>query len=268
MAVYAIGDVQGCYDGLQRLLEALRFDPAGDSLWFCGDLVNRGPQSLAVLRLVRSLGDNALSVLGNHDLTLLAVAAGCRQARRKDTFQDILQAPDRDPLLDWLRACPVLHHDESLGFTLVHAGLPPQWDLDLALSCAAELQAVLRGPVHRDFLARMFGNEPRRWRDDLAGIERLRFIVNGLTRMRFCHVDGSLNFSYKGPPGSQPAGLSPWFKMSGRRNAGLKLVFGHWASLGCYRDPGIFALDSGCVWGGRLTAVCLNEPEYVCSVPC
>jgi bis(5'-nucleosyl)-tetraphosphatase (symmetrical) len=268
MAVYAIGDVQGCYDALLHLLETLRFDPARDRLWFCGDLVNRGPLSLGVLRLVHSLGDRALSVLGNHDLTLLAVAAGCRQPRHKDTFHAILAAPDREPLLEWLRCCPMLHHDDSLGFTLVHAGLPPPWDLSQAQHCAAELETVLRGPGYRDFLARMFGSEPRRWRSDLAGVDRLRFTVNSLTRMRYCHADGSLDFSHKGAPGSQPAGLSPWFELPERRNADLRLVFGHWAALGYYRAPGIYALDSGCVWGGRLTAVCLNEPERVYSVPC
>ncbi|KAB2931258.1 MAG: symmetrical bis(5'-nucleosyl)-tetraphosphatase [Candidatus Contendobacter sp.] len=260
MAVYAIGDVQGCHDPLLRLLDLLRFDPAADVLWLVGDLVNRGPHSVEVLRLVHGLGERAVTVLGNHDLTLLAVAAGRVKPKRKDTFHTILAAPDQGELLDWLRRRPLLHHDPALGFTLVHAGLPPQWDLELAQSCAAELETTLRGPNCEDFLAHMFGGEPRRWRDDLAGYDRLRFIVNALTRMRFCAADGTLSLSEKGPPGGQEPSLLPWFAVPGRRNAGLNLVFGHWAALGYYRAPGIYALDSGCVWGNRLTAIRLDEP--------
>ena len=268
MAVYAIGDVQGCHDPLRRLLDLLRFDPAVDTLWLVGDLVNRGPHSVEVLRLVRELGDRAVAVLGNHDLTLLAVAAGQVKPKRKDTFHTILDAPDRAELLDWLRRRPLLHHDPTLGFTMVHAGLPPQWDLALAHRCAAEVEATLRGPRCEQFLERMFGGEPRRWRDDLVGYDRLRFIVNALTRMRFCTADGALSFSEKGPPGSQGPGLLPWFAVPGRRGADLNLVFGHWAALGYYRAPGIYALDSGCVWGNRLTAIRLDEPGApVWSVP-
>jgi len=260
MAVYAIGDIQGCHDPLARLLDRLRFDPAADMLWLVGDLVNRGPHSVEVLRLVHGLGERAVTVLGNHDLTLLAVAAGRVKPKRKDTFHTILDAPDRAELLDWLRRCPLLHHDPALGFTLVHAGLPPQWDLALAQRCAAEVEGTLRGPLCGEFLARMFGGEPRRWRDDLAGYDRLRFIVNALTRMRFCTADGALSFSEKGAPGSQGPGLLPWFAVPGRHGVDLNLVFGHWAALGYYRAPGIYALDSGCVWGNRLTAIRLDEP--------
>ncbi|MDS4019161.1 MAG: symmetrical bis(5'-nucleosyl)-tetraphosphatase [Candidatus Competibacter sp.] len=260
MAVYAIGDVQGCHDPLRRLLDLLRFDPTVDTLWLVGDLVNRGPHSVEVLRLVRELGDRAVAVLGNHDLTLLAVAAGQVKPKRKDTFHTILDAPDRAELLDWLRRRPLLHHDPTLGFTMVHAGLPPQWDLALAHRCAAEVEATLRGPRCEQFLERMFGGEPRRWRDDLVGYDRLRFTVNALTRMRFCTADGTLSFSEKGPPGSQEPGLLPWFSVPRRRNADLHIVFGHWAALGYYRAPGIYALDSGCVWGNRLTAIRLDEP--------
>lgn len=261
MAVYAIGDVQGCYDPLQRLLAELNFDPAADRLWFAGDLVNRGPQSLPVLRLVHSLGDRAVTVLGNHDLTLLAVAEGYRQAKHKDSFHSILEAPDRDTLLGWLRRRPLLHHDPALGFTLVHAGIPPQWDLPQARSCAGELEKTLQGAEYGSFLANMFGSEPRRWRDDLEGFDRLRYIVNGFTRMRFCAVDGALNFAEKGAPGRQPAHLLPWFQVPGRRNAGINIVFGHWAALGYYRAAGLYGLDSGCVWGGRLTALRLDTPD-------
>jgi len=268
MAVYAIGDVQGCYDPLQRLLEELHFDPAQDTLWFAGDLINRGPQSLQVLRFIHSLGKSAIAVLGNHDLALLVVAEGFMRPRNKDTFQDILEAPDREPLLEWLRHRPLLHYDPELGFIMVHAGLAPQWDLEQALAYAAEVEAALRGPNYRTFLAQLFGSEPRVWRDDLQGIERLRFIVNCLTRMRFCSDEGVLCFDQHGPPGSQPAGLRPWFTVPGRRNAGLNIVFGHWAALGYYRNQGIYALDSGCVWGNRLTALRLDAPQEVHNVDC
>ena len=260
MAVYAIGDIQGCHDPLLRLLDLLRFDPTADMLWLVGDLVNRGPHSVEVLRLVQDLDERAVVVLGNHDLTLLAVAAGQVKPKRKDTFHTLLDAPDRRELLDWLRRRPLLHHDPALGFTMVHAGLPPQWDLALAQRCAAELETTLRGPDYEDFLAHMFGGQPRRWREGLAGYDRLRFTVNALTRMRFCTADGALSFAEKGPPGSQEPGLLPWFAAPGRRNADLHLVFGHWAALGYYRAPGIYALDSGCVWGNRLTAIRLDEP--------
>ncbi len=261
MAVYAIGDIQGCYDPLQRLLDLLRFDPAADRLWLVGDLVNRGPHSVEVLRLLHGLGEQAVAVLGNHDLTLLAVAAGQVKPKRKDTFQSILDAPDRDSLLGWLRHCPLLHHDSVLGFTMVHAGLPPQWDLALAQRGAAEVEAALRGPNYQDFLGRMFGSEPRRWKSDLSGYDRLRFTVNALTRMRFCTADGALSLAEKGPPGSQDKGLWPWFAVPDRHNTDLNIVFGHWASLGYYRAPGIYALDSGCVWGNRLTAIRLDDPR-------
>ena len=268
MAVYAMGDIQGCYDPLRRLLDRLKFDPAADRLWLVGDLVNRGPHSVEVLRLVRGLGERAIAVLGNHDLTLLAVAAGQVKPKRKDTFHTLLDAPDCADLLDWLRQCPLLHHDAELGFTLVHAGLPPSWDLALAQRNAAEVEAIVRGPQSTEFLGQMFGGEPRRWQDDLTGYDRLRFTVNALTRMRFCTVNGTLSLTEKGPPGSQPTHLLPWFAVPGRRNAALNIVFGHWAALGYYRAPGIYALDSGCVWGHRLTAIRLDAPDApMTSVP-
>ncbi|MFO1351197.1 MAG: symmetrical bis(5'-nucleosyl)-tetraphosphatase [Gammaproteobacteria bacterium] len=268
MAIYAIGDIQGCYDPLRRLLDTLAFDPAHDRLWFTGDLVNRGPQSLAVLRFIKTLDACAVMVLGNHDLSLLAIAEGFQRAKPYDTIADVLAAPDRDALLDWLRRRPMLHHDAELGFTMAHAGLAPQWDLAQACACAAELETTLRGPAYRDFLARMFGNEPQRWRDDLRGVERLRCIVNIFTRMRFCSADGTLSLTDKGAPGSQPPHLMPWFHAPGRRNAALNIVFGHWAALGFYREPGVYALDSGCVWGHRLSALRLDGPEQVYAVAC
>ncbi|HRF63332.1 MAG TPA: symmetrical bis(5'-nucleosyl)-tetraphosphatase [Candidatus Competibacter sp.] len=260
MAVYAIGDVQGCYDPLRRLLDLLRFDPATDVLWLVGDLINRGPHSAEVLRLLYGLSECVVAVLGNHDLTLLAVAAGQVKPKRKDTFHSILEASDRDELLGWLRQRPLLHHDAALGFTMVHAGLPPQWDLRQALRYAAEVEAALRGVDYKRFLAQMFGDKPRRWRDDLIGYDRLRVITNALTRMRFCTVDGALSFAEKEAPGSQGLSLLPWFDVPDRRSADLNVVFGHWAALGYYRRPGIFALDSGCVWGNRLTAIQLDDP--------
>lgn len=266
MAIYAIGDVQGCYKPLQRLLERIKFDPGQDKLWFCGDLVNRGPDSLAVLKLVRGLGDAALSVLGNHDLTLLAAAAGVVKIRRKDTFADVLNASDAADHIHWLRHCPMLHHD--LGYTMVHAGLAAQWDLAKAQACAGELENVLQGSdtEYETFLANMFGQRPDRWSDDLSGHDRLRCIVNILTRMRFCYPDGSLDFDHKGPPGSQSKPLQPWFRLE-RRNQSLNILFGHWAALGFYRAPGIYALDSGCVWGKKLTAIRLDGQEQIYQVP-
>lgn len=260
MAIYAIGDIQGCYEPLQRLLEALHFDPSADTLWLVGDLVNRGPQSVEVLRLLRQLGEQALAVLGNHDLTLLAVASGKVKPRPKDTFHHILAAPDAGELLDWLRYRPLLHHDAALGFTMTHAGLPPQWDLALAQSCAAEVETTLRGKKWPDFMGKMFGNEPRSWDSSQRGVQRRRFTVNALTRMRFCTADGVLSFTEKGAIGSQALQLLPWFAVPARRNADLNLIFGHWAALGYYRAPGIFALDSGCVWGKSLTAIRLDAP--------
>ena len=268
MATYAIGDVQGCYDPLQRLLAKIAFNAKHDRLWFVGDLVNRGPQSLAVLRFIRSLGDNAVTVLGNHDLTLLAVAEGCSRLRSKDTFQDILRAPDCDELLNWLRQRPLIHYDAKLNFLMVHAGLAPQWNLQQALTYAHEVEEILRGPGYRGFLDAMFGNEPHLWNDNLTGIERLRCITNYLTRIRFCTDDGALSLIHKGAPGSQPAALKPWFETANRCTSEINIVFGHWAALGFYRQPGIYALDSGCVWGNTLTALRLDAPEQVCCVSC
>src|SRR5690242_15818961 len=198
MAIFAIGDVQGCYDDLMRLLERIHFDESEDQLWFAGDLVNRGPDSVGVLRFVKGLGDSAVSVLGNHDLHLLAVAAGTAPKRKNDTLDGLLASPQRDDYLDWLRHRPLLHHDPALGYTLVHAGLPPQWDLHQAMACAHELEAALRGPDHVEFFRAMYGDEPRRWDPALKGIERLRFIVNCFTRLRYCGKAGDLDLKSKG----------------------------------------------------------------------
>ena len=263
MAIYAIGDIQGCYDDFVRLLDRIEFEPARDRLWLTGDLVNRGPDSLKVLRRVYGLGSAALTVLGNHDLHLLAAvyAPGYRTRDKRDSFNDVLQAPDREELLDWLRRRPLLHYDASVGAVLIHAGLPPQWDLKLAESCAREVEVILRGEGVAEFFAQMYDDEPDIWSDDLSGHERTRFIVNCFTRLRFCDSDGRLDLSAKGPPGTQSEGLLPWFRVPDRRSAELRVVFGHWSTLGRVPDTGVISTDTGCVWGRRLTAVRLDGPE-------
>ncbi len=267
MATYAVGDVQGCCDELVALLRKLGFDSSRDRLWFVGDLVNRGPRSLDVLRLVRELGDAAVTVLGNHDLHLLAIARGAAHLRPADrTLAPILEAPDRDALLDWLQARPLLHHDPALGITMVHAGLPPQWDIGLAARCAAELEAALGSEHSGRLFAAMYGNQPDRWDEHLQGTDRLRFITNALTRLRVCDASGRMLLKLKGPPAKMPAGAIPWFEVPGRRSAGARIVCGHWSALG-YRDAGdVLALDTGCVWGGALTAQRLDRPDAPVSV--
>lgn len=263
LATYAIGDVQGCAEALFSLLDLVAFDRERDRLWFVGDLVNRGPNSLEVLRFVQGLGERAVSVLGNHDLHLLASAAGAREPRAKDTFGDVLGAPDRETLLDWLRTRPLLHHDDESGFAMVHAGLPPQWTLQEARALAREVEDVLRGAAVGAFFREMYGNEPRRWSPALTGSARLRFVVNALTRMRYVTSDGALEFRHAGPPGTQAPGLVPWFEAPGRRSHGTPVVFGHWATLQL-REPvdpvhRVHHLDTGCVWGGALSATRLED---------
>ncbi len=269
MATYAIGDVQGCFDALQALLEKIRFDRARDTLWFTGDLVNRGPQSLETLRFVKHLGERTVCVLGNHDLHLLAVAAGQAKHKKQDTLDEILAAPDREELLAWLRRRPLLHHDTVLGWTLVHAGLLPQWDLVEARRLAAEAEGVLRGDAAATFFAHMYGGLPDHWHENLAGYERLRVIVNAFTRLRYCDREGNMDLRFKGAPGSQPPDLVPWFQAPGRRSRGLDIVFGHWSTLGAHQGDGVLALDGGCLWGRELCAARL-EPRaaQIFSVPC
>ncbi len=268
MAVFAIGDVQGCADELQALLAEIRFSRTSDELWFTGDLVNRGPKSAEVLRFVKGLGERAHAVLGNHDLHLLALAAGHGRARAEDTLQDVLDADDRVELLEWLRALPLLHHDTRLGFTLVHAGLLPQWDLASAQKLALEAQDALRRSDQSEFFAHMYGNEPNRWDPALEGWERLRVIINSFTRLRYCDADGHMDFRCKGAPGSQPAKLIPWFQVEGRASRDLRIVFGHWSTLGRWQGNRVLGLDSGCLWGGELLAVRLDGPLRFFSVPC
>ncbi len=265
MATYAIGDVQGCFEELRVLLAAIDFDRGEDRLWFVGDLVNRGPASLATLRFVHELGERSVTVLGNHDLHLLALAHGFAERRGDDTLGEVLAAPDRDALLDWLRRLPLIHVEG--GYILVHAGLLPQWDPDRAQSLAAEVEAELRGSRYREFLAQLYGSRPERWNDELQGINRLRVIVNAMTRMRFCSPEGAMEFRVKGETTNAPPGYLPWFDAPGRKSAGNTVICGHWSALGLRIAPNLLALDSGCVWGGKLTAIRL-EDRHLFQVPC
>ncbi|MFO1320995.1 MAG: symmetrical bis(5'-nucleosyl)-tetraphosphatase [Burkholderiales bacterium] len=265
MATYAIGDIQGCGDPLKRLLDRVRFDPATDRLWFVGDLVNRGPDSLGVLRLIRALGDRAVVVLGNHDLHLLVAASGHERIRRGDTFQDVLAAPDREELLDWLRRRPLFHVEG--GYAMVHAGLLPQWSIDTAARLAREVEAMLRGNERDRFFRNMYGNTPDRWDDRLMDIDRWRTIVNAMTRMRICSPAGVMEFQHKGELDDVPPGNLPWFDVPLRQSRTHTIVFGHWSALGVVRGADYLALDSGCVWGRTLTAVRLEDGR-ICDVPC
>lgn len=268
MATYAIGDLQGCLDPLARLLDYIGFSPAADRLWFVGDLVNRGPQSLEVLRFVKNLGSGAQTVLGNHDLHLVMQAEGFGKANKEDTLADILVAPDRDELLAWLRAQPLFHVEN--GWAMVHAGLLPSWDVDRAQALSDEVSVALTAPDYRDFLAHLWGSEPDAWRDDLAGWDRLRVVVNAMTRMRFVWPDGRMEFrapGSKGPPERGPEGCVPWFDAPGRKSADHLIVCGHWSALGLRQTANLAALDSGCLWGGNLTAMRL-EDRRVFQMPC
>lgn len=268
MAVWAVGDVQGCYRELRALLRTIGFDRRADVLWFVGDLVNRGPDSLAVLRFVRRLGRRAVVVLGNHDLHLLAVAHGAARQRPDDTLGEVLAAADREVLLTWLRRRPLLHWDDALGIGMVHAGFAPAWDLAQARALAAEVEAVLRGPEHAALYPELYGNAPSAWRDALVGPARLRTIVNFMTRLRFVDATGALLAEPKGTPAQAPPGAVPWFEASGRRSAGTRLVVGHWSALGLVETADVTALDTGCVWGGKLSAVRLDGPRELAQVPC
>ena len=274
MRTYVIGDLQGCAHEARVLLDRIEEDARGDArILFVGDLINRGPESLAALRGIKALADarpgRVEALLGNHDLHLLAVAAGAQATSKSDTLDEILAAPDRDALIEWLRHRPLAMFVDA--HLLVHAGVPPQWTAEQAMALAGEVEAALRGEAWKDFLGQMYGNEPNRWDDALTGVNRLRCIVNAFTRMRLCYLDGTMDFSHKesdaGPPGS---GLVPWFDLPGRRTADVTVVFGHWSALGLVLRPNLVGLDSGCVWGGKLTAVCLDDrallqvdcPEY------
>lgn len=260
MPTYAIGDVQGCFNQLEQLLAKIQFDASHDTLWFTGDLVNRGPDSLATIRFVKDLGAKHKTVLGNHDLHLLAVAYGASELRSGDTIKDILDAQDREDLLDWLRHRPLLVYEND--FVLVHAGIAPEWSIEQAQAYAREVEAVLQGGAISEFLKHMYGNKPDHWHADLQGVERFRCIVNYFTRMRLCYPDGRLELNYKGAMKDKPTELIPWFDVPGRRTKDSKVMFGHWAALGGIADvSNVFPLDTGCVWGGCLTAMRLEDGE-------
>ncbi|KKN36406.1 hypothetical protein LCGC14_0774050 [marine sediment metagenome] len=263
MAVYAIGDIQGCYDELVAMLDRINFDSASDQIWLAGDLVNRGPRSAEVLRLARHLGPACIAVLGNHDLHLLANAAGVVDYQhRMDTIEPVLSAPDSAELIDWLRHQPLFHHDEKLSFSMVHAGIPAEWSIDETLERAAEVESVLKSDGWREFFVHMYGNKPKRWSPDLAGWDRLRFITNCLTRLRYCHEDGRIALKFKGVPEGKPLHQRPWFEMPKRATINDRIVFGHWSTLGVGQYGNVFSLDSGAVWGESLTAVRIDESPY------
>lgn len=264
MTTYAIGDLQGCYEPLERLLKKIEFSPAHDRLLFAGDLVNRGPQSLEVLRFIKSLGNAATVVLGNHDLHLIAASRN-GQFGANDTLAEIMRAPDCDVLLDWLLSRPLAYSDEDSGALLIHAGVPPQWDRAQTLALAGEVSAVLNGPKGDKFLAQMYGNEPDIWHEQLRGILRYRFIVNCLTRLRYCDAEGRVRLKPSGKPGTQAKGLMPWFEVPGRKTAQDTIIFGHWSTLGRVHWPQarVYGLDTGCLWGGCLTALNLSTMETV-----
>lgn len=261
MATYAIGDVQGCFDELTALIKNIAFDPGSDHLWFVGDLVNRGPKSLETLRWIKALGDTAVTVLGNHDLHLLAAYAGVKPISETNGLHSVLQADDAEDLIDWLRYRPLIHYDSDLDVAMVHAGLFPQWEIKEALSLARETEAVLRSTRYKDFLCNMYGNQPNRWRKTLGGWERLRVITNGFTRIRYCDEKGVMSFSDKGAPGTQSSGMHPWFEISSRKSKDTTILFGHWSALGFHIGHNVIAIDTGCLWGGALTAVKIDNPE-------
>ena len=261
MAVYAIGDLQGCYDPFRHLLDTIHFDPDADTLWLTGDLVNRGPKSLKTLRFVNSLGDSVVSVLGNHDLYLLALAAGAIPvSKRFGSLKRILNAPDLDELIDWLLNRPLAHYDASLNTLLVHAATYPTWSVKKTLARAAEVETVLRGKNAPTLLRKMRGNAPLRWSADLKGYSRLRFIINCLTRARMLTKNLSLNFTHSGSPWTARKNLIPWYDFEKAAWSGTRIVFGHWSALGLIALPDVISLDTGCVWGRQLTAIRLDKP--------
>jgi bis(5'-nucleosyl)-tetraphosphatase (symmetrical) len=265
VSIYAIGDVQGCYDELSRLLDRLKLDPAVDEVWFVGDLVNRGPKSLEVLRLVKQLGRSAMVTLGNHDLHLLALALTDRAPVKDDDLRDVLDAPDAAELIDWLRRHPLAHYRPEMNTLVVHAGVPPQWDPLQTIKLAREVEKILRSEAGPGFLEAMYGKEPGCWSNSLEGYDRLRYITNALTRIRLCGRDGRLELSQKGPPPEKPGDSLPWFDIDGRATANVRVVFGHWSALGLLQRQNLLGLDTGCVWGGTLTAARLDGPLQLTS---
>jgi len=266
MATYAIDDIQGCFDDLQRLLSKIKFDKKVDTLWFVGDLVNRGPKSLETLRFIKSLDDSAVCVLGNHDLHLLATAYNLSPYKAKDTLSEILKAKDKEELLDWLRHRPLFHYNED--FCLLHAGLPPQWDFSIAKTMAKKIEKELQGDNYLDFFAMMYGNKPSQWSKNLNKEEQLRFAVNCFTRLRFCDAQGNLDFKYNGELGSQSSHLMPWFDVPNRKKLRRTIIFGHWSALGYYKSKQCYGIDTGCLWGGQLTALKLGKHPERISINC
>ncbi|RWU23279.1 diadenosine tetraphosphatase [Pseudomonas alkylphenolica] len=264
MAVYAVGDLQGCLQPLKCLLERVNFNPAVDRLWLVGDLVNRGPESLETLRYLYSIRDSLVCVLGNHDLHLLAAWNNIERLKKSDTLREIIDAPDASDLLDWLRRQKLLHYDEQRGVVLVHAGIPPQWTLGKALDLAAEVEDALRDDSRlKPYLDGMYGNEPNKWNKDLRGAARLRVITNYFTRMRFCTSEGKLDLKGKEGADTAPPGYKPWFAHKDRRSRHVKIIFGHWAALeGRCSEPNVVALDTGCVWGGAMTLYNVDSGEF------
>ena len=271
MSTYAIGDVQGCFKELLQLLDKINFDETNDRLWFVGDIVNRGPASLEVLNFIMKLGDSAITVLGNHDLHLVALAEGIILPQKSDTLAPILSSPDKQELIAWFRQQALMHHDKDLNFYMVHAGLPPQWGIDQALELASEATQFLNSDNYLSFIKVMYGDTPALWDEKLAGNDRLRFIVNCFTRIRFLNDNHELNFSEKGAPGSNDDHLFPWFTIDDRKSKNEKIIFGHWATvhLGNIHDftpYNVYPIDTGCFWDGDLTAMRL-EDEKLFSVP-
>ncbi len=273
MSIYVVGDLQGCYEPLVRLLTEVNFDPANDQLWLVGDLVNRGKQSLETLRLVRSLGKQAITVLGNHDISLIAAFYGLRKLHR--SLKPLADAPDYADLVEWLAQRPILHVDKQLGYAMAHAGIAPQWDLTTALTCAAEIEQQLRSPLRQVWLSQVYGDQPNYWDPHHAALDRHRYILNVFTRMRYCHTDGSLEFEEKNSPtivaaySESSTKLIPWFAYPTRQPLGVTVLFGHWSTLGYYVGNQVIALDTGCVWGNRLSALRLDTNNLkLISIPC
>ncbi|MCV4286143.1 symmetrical bis(5'-nucleosyl)-tetraphosphatase [Pseudomonas capsici] len=267
MAVYAVGDLQGCLEPLKCLLGDVRFDPAKDQLWLVGDLVNRGPQSLETLRFLYSIRESVVCVLGNHDLHLLAASRNMERLKKADTLREIIEAPDGNDLLDWVRRQKLMHYDEQRNVAMTHAGIPPQWSLKKALKYASEVEQALQDDnLYEPFLDGMYGNEPAKWDNDLQGVTRLRVITNYFTRMRFCTREGKLDLKSKEGIETALPGYEPWFKHPNRKTRDLKIIFGHWAALeGKCDEPGVYALDSGCVWGGAMTLMNVDTLErHIC----
>jgi bis(5'-nucleosyl)-tetraphosphatase (symmetrical) len=268
MATYAVGDVQGCFSELEQLLQLIDFNQHGDQLWFVGDLVNRGPESLETIRFIKSLGDSARCVLGNHDVHLVACHAGVQSCKPGSSLRPVLDSPDVVDIIDWLRNRPLLHHDADLNWTMVHAGLLPQWDLAEAVSCAREVEKQLQSDDYIEFLGHAYGNTPDRWQAGLEQQDRWRVILNAFTRLRLCNLEGAMDFKYKGPLGAQSSDLHAWFDVP-RKSDHLRILFGHWSALGFMQTDKLLALDTGCLWGNQLTAARIDiDPVKIYSIEC